>query len=96
MPALELSTNVKLENPKQFALEFSKFSADTLSKPEKYISVKYIYNETLTFQGNFDPAFTLSIISLDNLNPEANEKYSKAFFDFFKKKLGVPGDRGYM
>jgi phenylpyruvate tautomerase len=35
-------------------------------------------------------------ISLDNINPEANEKYSKAFFDFFHKKLKVPGDRGYM
>jgi hypothetical protein len=35
-------------------------------------------------------------ISLDNLNDEANEKYSKAFFSFFEEKLGVPGERGYM
>jgi hypothetical protein len=33
---------------------------------------------------------------LDNLNPEANERYSKAIFDFFNTKLGVPGDRGYV
>lgn len=39
---------------------------------------------------------TFAQISLDNLNVEANEKYSKAFFDFFKEKLGVPGDRGYV
>jgi len=54
------------------------------------------YNETLTFAGTFDPAISLRIDSLDNINRQANEKYSKAFFDFFQKKLGVPADRGYI
>lgn len=35
-------------------------------------------------------------VSLDNINPEANEAYSKALFEFVGKKLGAPGDRGYM
>ncbi|KAG6861655.1 hypothetical protein C0995_013657 [Termitomyces sp. Mi166 len=83
MPVLELTTNVKL-------------GAETLKKPELYITVKYIYNETLTFQGTLDPAFTMNIISLGNLNETANEAYSRAFFDFFKERLGVQGDRGYM
>jgi hypothetical protein len=30
------------------------------------------------------------------MNPEANEKYSKALFDHFHKTLGIPTDRGYM
>lgn len=34
--------------------------------------------------------------SLDNINEEANEKYSKAFFDFFQQKLNVPAKRGYI
>jgi phenylpyruvate tautomerase len=34
--------------------------------------------------------------SLDNLNPEANEKYSAALSQFFHEKLGTPSDRGYM
>jgi phenylpyruvate tautomerase len=34
--------------------------------------------------------------SLDNLNPEANEKYSAIFSEFLKSKLGIPNDRGYM
>jgi phenylpyruvate tautomerase len=34
--------------------------------------------------------------SLDNLNPEANEKYSAALSQFFLEKLGTPSDRGYM
>jgi hypothetical protein len=30
------------------------------------------------------------------MNEEVNEGYSKAFFDFFNEKLGIPGDRGYV
>lgn len=96
MPTLDLTTNVKLADPKAFALDFSKFSADTLSKPELYISVKITYNENLTFGGTFEPAFQLTIVSLDNIDVELNERYSEAFFDFFKEKLNVPGDRGYI
>lgn len=35
-------------------------------------------------------------VSLDNLSPEANEKYSKALSAFIKEKTGAPSDRGYM
>ncbi|KAG6900458.1 hypothetical protein C0993_010505, partial [Termitomyces sp. T159_Od127] len=38
------------------------FGAETLKKPELYFTVKYIYNETLTFQGTFDPAFTMTVV----------------------------------
>ncbi|GLB35468.1 putative tautomerase MIF [Lyophyllum shimeji] len=96
MPALNLTTNVKIADPKQFALDFSKVGADTLSKPELYISVNVTYNEHLTFGGTFDPAFLLHVVSLDNISPALNEKYSKAFFDFFKKNLAVSEDRGYI
>jgi phenylpyruvate tautomerase len=34
---------------------------------------------------------------LDNINPEANAKYSEAFFTFFKDvPFEIPGDRGYI
>ncbi|KAF9484916.1 Tautomerase/MIF [Pholiota conissans] len=96
MPTLNLITNVKIPDAKAFALEFSKFGADILKKPEAYISVIITYNETLTFGGTFEPAFSLRIDSLDNINEQLNEGYSKAFFEFFKEKLGTPGNRGYI
>jgi len=34
--------------------------------------------------------------SLDNINEQANEGYSKVFFKFFEEKLGIPGNRGYI
>jgi len=96
MPSLELVTNVKIADPKAFALEFSKFGAEVLGKPEEYITVQYNYNETITFGGTFDPAFTLKIISLGNLQPDKNEKYSKTISEWLGKKLGLKSDRGYI
>ncbi|KIJ22737.1 hypothetical protein M422DRAFT_30665 [Sphaerobolus stellatus SS14] len=96
MPSLVLTTNVKIADSKEFSLEFSKLGAQVLGKPEKYISVQYTHNESLTFAGTFDPAALLVITSLDNISPEKNEKYSEAFFNFFQEKLGVSGDRAYI
>ncbi|KAM5542653.1 hypothetical protein V8D89_003614 [Ganoderma adspersum] len=96
MPAIEIRTNVTVADPKAFVKELSKFSADNLGKPEAYIGVHLVQEQTLTFGGSFDPAFLLSITSLDNLPPENTEKLSKAFATFIQEKLGIPHDRGYI
>ncbi|PIL30589.1 hypothetical protein GSI_07290 [Ganoderma sinense ZZ0214-1] len=90
MPAIEIRTNVSVADPKAF------FSAETLDKPEAYVGVHLVQEQTMTFGGSFDPAFLLSISSLDNLPPENTEKFSKAFAAFIQEKLGVPHDRGYI
>ncbi|TFY83096.1 hypothetical protein EWM64_g905 [Hericium alpestre] len=87
MPALILHTNVKVEDPKRFSLDLSKFASKALDKPETYISISYEYNEFLTFAGNFDPAFVLVI---------KNEKYSNELFGYLERELGVPDHRGYI
>ncbi|KAI0781402.1 Tautomerase/MIF [Trametes elegans] len=96
MPALDLKTNVAVADPKAFTLAFSKFAAETLKKPESYISVNYTHTDNLTFNGSHEPALLLHITSLDNISPTQNEEYSKAFFAFFKEQLGVPDNRGYI
>ncbi|KDQ59605.1 hypothetical protein JAAARDRAFT_33186 [Jaapia argillacea MUCL 33604] len=96
MPSLALTTNVQVPDTRAFVLEFSKLAAETLKKPEQYISINYSYDPNLTFAGTFDPALLLVITSLDNINPEVNDVYSKAFFSYFEKTLGVPGNRGYI
>ncbi|KAI5118420.1 hypothetical protein M0805_005504 [Coniferiporia weirii] len=96
MPGLQLTTNVKVEDPKAFVLEFSKLAAQTLGKPESYISVSYSYEEALSFAGTFEPAFLMTVTSLGNINAQANVGYSKSFFEFFKEKLGIQDNRGYI
>ncbi|KAJ3569114.1 hypothetical protein NP233_g5263 [Leucocoprinus birnbaumii] len=96
MPSLSLTTNVRVSDPKQFSLEFSKLGAQVLGKPEDYITVQYHYNDTITFAGNHDPAFVLTIVSLENLTHEQNERYSKELSEWLKGKLGLSNDRGYI
>lgn len=45
-------------------LSMAQHSAETLEKPEKYISISYRYNEHLTFAGTLDPAFLLVIVRM--------------------------------
>ncbi|KAK0210249.1 Tautomerase/MIF superfamily [Desarmillaria ectypa] len=96
MPSLELKTNAVISDPKSFALEFSKESARILGKPEAYITVSVTPVPIMTFAGTIDPAFTLFVTSLDNINPEKNEQYSKELAAFLKKSLSLPHDRGYI
>ncbi|KAH8834058.1 Tautomerase/MIF superfamily [Flagelloscypha sp. PMI_526] len=96
MPSLSLVTNVKIDDAKAFALEFAQRSAEILGKPLGYITTNITYNETLNFAGSFDPAFDLRVVSLDNLSPDQNEKYSKEFSAFLSEKLGLKADRGYI
>ncbi|KAJ7677250.1 Tautomerase/MIF superfamily [Mycena rosella] len=96
MPSLELTVNVPIPNDTEFALEFSKVAAKALGKPEATVAVTTSVNKALAFAGTLEPAFVLTVISLDNLNPEANEKYSAALSEFFQSKLGIPNDRGYI
>ncbi|KAF5372876.1 hypothetical protein D9758_001517 [Tetrapyrgos nigripes] len=74
----------------------SKLSATTLGKPEEYICVSVLQDQPMSFKGTFEPAFLLNVTSLDNINPDANAKYSAVFFEHFKKTLSIEGDRGYI
>ncbi|KIY45470.1 Tautomerase/MIF [Fistulina hepatica ATCC 64428] len=96
MPALEIITNVKVDDTKAFIQDFSQKAAAILGKPVSYISASITHNESVSFGGTFEPAFRMTVISLGNVNPAANIKYSKQFFQYFKDKLGISNDRGYI
>ncbi|KAI0033305.1 Tautomerase/MIF [Vararia minispora EC-137] len=96
MPLLAITANVKPTDVKAFVLDFHKFAMTTLNKPEHAVSVSFDYQEHFSFGGTFEPAFVLGITSLDNLTPEQNEVYSKAFFEYFQRTLGAPDHRGYI
>ncbi|PGH01642.1 hypothetical protein GX51_05084 [Blastomyces parvus] len=98
MPFLELLTNAALsrEQSKDLALSLSKKAAEILQKPESLISVQVRVDEILTFAGTHDPCFQLRITSLGSFTPDNNIRFSKAFTDFLKNKIGVENDRGYI
>ncbi|KAG7086492.1 hypothetical protein E1B28_002441 [Marasmius oreades] len=96
MPTVEVKTNVKIDDVPAYILKLSKFSVETLSKPESYMNVIVSQNVPMSFNGTLDPAFQCTITSLGNINPDANVKYSAAFSKFFEETLKVPNDRGYI
>ncbi|KAJ7631902.1 Tautomerase/MIF superfamily [Mycena polygramma] len=94
MPILELTTNVKVADPKAFSLALNKAAAAALGK-DGYVTVSYTYNETVTFAGTHEPAFLLRVTTLDN-GTEKNEVFSKTLFAHLEEALGAPADRGYI
>ncbi|KAL5501348.1 hypothetical protein ACEPAH_8608 [Sanghuangporus vaninii] len=95
MPEINLTTNIKIDDPKALVLELSKLVAEMTGKKESFVQARYIYTEYQTFAGSFDPAFSLEIRDIHS-SPEASEKYSKAFSEFLTAKLGVNNNRGFV
>ncbi|KAL5524762.1 hypothetical protein ACEPAF_9908 [Sanghuangporus sanghuang] len=95
MPEINLTTNIKVDDPKALVLELSELAAEVMGKKESLIQARYIYSEYQTFGGSFDPAFSLEIRDIYS-SPEASEKCSKAFSEFLTAKLGVNNNRGFV
>ncbi|KAJ7747627.1 Tautomerase/MIF [Mycena maculata] len=94
MPILELTTNVKVSDPKQFSLDLNTEAAKVLGMGP-YVTVSYNYNETVTFAGTHAPAFIMRVTTLGN-STDKNEQFSKALFAHLEAALGTPSDRGYI
>jgi hypothetical protein len=96
MPYVQVITNVKVENPKELIMEFSKLSSSALGKPEVYMALSYEYNEYLIFDGSFDPAFSVNLTCAGALDEMKNDEITRSLFEFLTTKLNVKADRGYI
>ncbi|KIY66199.1 Tautomerase/MIF [Cylindrobasidium torrendii FP15055 ss-10] len=94
MPSIQLKTNASIADVTAFALEFSKESSRILDKAESSLVVSVLPVPAMVINGTAEPAFQLFVVSLGNLSPSNNEKFSKGFSDFLNRTLGVPNDRG--
>ncbi|KAK1219832.1 hypothetical protein PQX77_017406 [Marasmius sp. AFHP31] len=93
MPIIELKTNVKIDDVPGFVVKLSKRASEVLSKPEEFVNVLVSQDVPMSFGGKLDPAYSCTITTLGDIEPEA---YSAGFSKFFEDTLGVPSDRGYM
>ncbi|EIW85511.1 Tautomerase MIF [Coniophora puteana RWD-64-598 SS2] len=93
MPLVTLIHNVKVEDTRQLAVDFTNFISETVSKPVTAISLSIVHNPDFAFAATFEPACRLHIINLWNNSPENAVKWSAAFASFFELKLGVPKNR---
>ncbi|KAJ7667456.1 Tautomerase/MIF [Mycena polygramma] len=101
MPISNLVTNVKIADVKSFSLSLSKACSEAWGLPDKdgsNTSASVVYNESLNFNGNHDPAFILEfkIVNLAQADTSKRDAFAKSICAFFERELGIAQNRGYV
>lgn len=80
----------------EFIKKLSKFAADILGKPESYVTVILHDEAKQSWNGTFDPAYVIKVISLGGISAHKNILTSQTMSIFLNENLGVQPNRGYI
>ncbi|KAJ6617984.1 Tautomerase/MIF [Mycena sp. CBHHK59/15] len=99
MPIASLVTNVKVDDVKLFSISLSKACSEAWGLDDNdgsRTSSSVVYNESLNFNGNHDPAFLLEfrIVDMAKAGTEKRDAFAKALCAFFEKELSIAQSRG--
>lgn len=97
MPLLNIITNVAVpeEDRDSILVAASSTVAEMLGKPESYVMVHMVDNQTLTFGGSSDAACFFQLKSL-GLPEDQTTDFSSRLCDFADAHLGVEANRTYI
>jgi len=95
MPLLTIKTNTKIDSAADLALTASKTVAEILGKPESYVMINIVPEQTLIFAGNDEPAALLELKSL-GLPESSTAGFSKTLCELVNRQLGINKDRIYI
>lgn len=95
MPLLEVTTNTKIDNSQHFAEQASALTAELLGKPESYVMVKILHEQTLTFAGSDEPAAHVKLKSL-GLAEDKTTDLSASICTFINETLDISSARIYI
>ncbi|GBB97533.1 hypothetical protein RclHR1_00300012 [Rhizophagus clarus] len=95
MPYVEVKTNVKVQDHKQFIRELSSYAANALNKPMTYICVSLQDNLSMAFNDSDEPAYIVEVKSI-GLDSTTNKNISKELSKILEKELKASSDRGYI
>lgn len=95
MPLLEITTNTTINNCQHIAEQASKLAAEMLGKPEAYVMVKILPEQTLIFAGNSDPAAHIKLKSL-GLAEKDTANFSSKICSFVNTELDISSARIYI
>ncbi|KAF7348571.1 hypothetical protein MVEN_01374700 [Mycena venus] len=101
MPISNLVTNVEIADVKGFSISLSKACSEAWGLPDKdgsRTSASVVYNESLNFDGNHDPAFLLEfqIINMAQAATPKRDAFAKSLCVFLERELGIPQSRGHI
>jgi phenylpyruvate tautomerase len=95
MPLLTIKTNTKINHADDFALTASKTVSEILGKPESYIMIDVMPEQTLIFAGNNEPAALLTLKSL-GLPESSTADFSSTLCELINSQLGINKNRIYI
>ena len=100
MPYLEINTNVakaSITDLLGLTSTLTSALAASLGKPEKFIMLRIVPDEIMTFGGSDAPALTATLTSIGQLGTEElNQKQAEVIIPVLEKHLGVPKDRMFV
>jgi len=95
MPLFEIATNITIANSQNLAEKASKLTAEILAKPERYVMVKIMPEQTLLFSGNSEPAAHIKLKSL-GLAEDETAALSNKICAFINAELKINSARIYI
>eukprot|EP00057_Strongylocentrotus_purpuratus_P001322 XP_001198138.2 PREDICTED: macrophage migration inhibitory factor [Strongylocentrotus purpuratus] len=96
MPALEIFTNVKEDSiPADFFPNLSSVFQKAIGKPEKFICIRLVPNQMMSFAGSTEPCAVANVRSIGNLGLEENKVITQ-IITAEMTKIGVKADRMYV
>ena len=95
MPAVLLETNAKLSKPEALAKELSNIVANSLNKPEKYVTVSIRSSQAMTRGGVSTKFAFIEVRSIGGLNLSVNNILSKEIGKILMN-YGIVGSKIYI
>lgn len=95
MPLLEITTNTVINNSPSVAEQASKLITEILNKPESYVMIKIVPEQTLIFSGNNEPAAHIKLKSL-GLAEDSTAYFSEKICSFISSQLNINSARIYI
>ncbi|XP_037088446.1 macrophage migration inhibitory factor homolog [Pollicipes pollicipes] len=97
MPAFEIDTNApEAKITPEVVKELTELLAEMLGLETKYLTVIFRPNPRMMWAATPEPCAVCRLTAINNVNEEANRKYTEKVFKFMNDKFGIPGDRMYV
>lgn len=95
MPYLSITTNRVIEDKQQTAMECSATIAEIIGKPENYVMVSVVDQQTMSFAGSTSPCAYVEFKSI-GLPQDRTTEISAKICSLIEKTVDVPQDRIYI
>jgi len=98
MPTLTIDVNVSVseDTRKEFLKEVASILAKEIEKPAEWMMIELKPDQSMIFDGKFDPMAFCVLSSIGHINKEKNKNYSAALAAVITKHLKIAADRIYI